>query len=342
MTDDRPAFCRDRPQALRMGGFSRPVDRRLRLFSRLIGASGNGIQRRATEADIVAAQKPLPRNLLTNMIFGTRAGGVAVHDELLPSPHEAASVRLYTPTEVRAQATPVLYMHGGGWVAGDLGLTDWWCSEFAARTGAVVASVGYRLAPLHRFPASLQDCYSALCWLDSHRRNLGIEAAGIAVMGDSAGANLAAALCLYVREHRGPRIDRQTLINPCLDLTMQSPSIGEKAHAPILTEGDLEHYIRHYLGDPERASDPLASPLLAADLSNLPPALIQVAEHDPLRDDGWRYSARLANAGVPVRITEYAGAAHGLASFPGLSASAQLVLEEACAVHGMGFFASGI
>ena len=334
MTATQSASCLDRPQALQSRSFSRPISRRMRLFNWLLGASGGGIQKRATDSEVIAAQRPIPRNVLTNMIFGSRADHVDVHDELLPSPHETVSLRIYSPAVSQPQHSPVLYMHGGGWVAGDVGLTDWWCSEFAARTRSVVASVGYRLAPGHRFPAPLEDCFAALCWLDSHRGVFAPEAAGISVMGDSAGANLAAALCLYVRERGGPRIIRQTLINPCLDLTMQSPSIKENASAPILTEGDLKAYIQHYLGSTGRASDSLASPLLASDLSNLPPALIQVAEHDPLRDDGWRYSARLADAGVPVRITEYAGATHGLANFPGLTRTARRVLEEACVVHG--------
>lgn len=284
-----------------------------------------------TAAELEADQKPLPRNLLVDFLFGARAAGVSVRDVLDVAGRQ---LRLYEPQKRDTEGSALLYFHGGGWVSGDPNMTDWWCSQYAARTGALVASIDYRLAPKHRFPAGLTDGYSALCWLHDQSASLKLDTQRIGVAGDSAGANLAAALCLYARERNGPAIASQTLICPALDLSLGSCSIAENANAPLLSEQALRAYVRHYLGDATPASNPLASPLLAADHSQLPPALIQVAEHDPLRDDGWRYAARLRAAGNHVRVTEYAGSPHGLTTFPGLTPLSAAALEEACVFNG--------
>lgn len=290
--------------------------------------SGNGRIETSTESEIEADQKPVPRNLLTAFLFGARAAGVTISDH--PPAGDCPALRLYVPDRRDLKCPALLYFHGGGWVSGDPGLTDWWCSRYAAHTGTIVLSVDYRLAPRHRYPAALLDGYAALRRLHSDAANLCVDVTRITVAGDSAGGNLAAALCLYARDLGGPPIAGQTLICPALDLTLASPSLRENAHAPLLTACAVSVYAQHYLGTPPLASGQLASPLLAKNLANLPPALIQVAEHDPLRDDGWRYAARLRAAGVNVRITEYAGAPHGLTTFSGITGLAQQALEEAC------------
>ncbi|MFM0045615.1 alpha/beta hydrolase [Paraburkholderia sediminicola] len=320
---------------MRNGTFSRPLGRRLELLAWLLKLSEKNSIETCTEAEIEADQKPMPRNLLTDWIFGARAAGVVISDS--PRASDCPAIRLYVPDRRDAGCPGLLYFHGGGWVSGDPGLTDWWCSAFAAHTGTLVVSVDYRLAPRHRYPAALEDGYAALCWLHLHAVQLGIDVGQISVAGDSAGANLTAALCLYARDLGGPPISGQTLICPALDLTLSSPSMSEKAHAPLLTARAVSAYARHYLGDPALARNPLASPLLAENLSALPPALIQVAEHDPLRDDGWRYAARLRAAGVEVRVTEYAGAPHGLTTFSGLTRLSRHALEEACAASAIIF-----
>lgn len=316
-----PTFERQAPDR-------RPVPFGLKLFGKALRLAGADKILSASEAEIVAAQKPFPHNFLTNAIFGKMARGVTARDERFG---RGLTVRIYEPADRPLVVPCVLYMHGGGWVSGDPGITDWWCSELAKQAGIVVASVDYRLAPLHRFPAGLMDCYRALRWLADHHAALRIDPDQIGVAGDSAGANLAAALCLLARERGGPAIAHQTLIYPALDLTLSSPSVAENADAPILSADACRAFAGHYLGPQGGARDPLASPLFAEDLSDLPPALIQVAEHDPLRDDGWRYAKRLEAAGVPVRITEYAGAPHGFATFPGVTNIARRSLDEVCA-----------
>jgi acetyl esterase/lipase len=212
-------------------------------------------------------------------------------------------------------------------VLGDLDGNDWTCSTVAARTGAQVVSVDYRLAPTHRFPAGLEDCLDGLRWA----AELPSSAAGVVVMGDSAGGNLAAALALASRDQGSPTIALQVLIYPGTDLTKQSPSLVENAEAPFLTKAGVDAFTEHYLGPDGDPRDPLASPLLAPDHTGLPPALILTAEHDPIRDDGRRYAAVLREAGVPVRHTDYVDAPHGFLSVPGLVPAARQAIAEICA-----------
>lgn len=330
--DDTPLPNHATPEmvSLRRAGLARrPVPFALRLLDRLLTVSGVSEIATTTEAQIVAGQKPLPRNSLTNLLFGKPLGNKDVEFECLKVDGSDLSLRVYRPKQPRAGRVGLLYFHGGGWVGGDAGLSDWWCSHYAARTQTVVASLDYRLAPVHRFPAALQDCYQALRWFSDQHEVLGIDPGCIGVAGDSAGGNLAAALCIYAGEHQGPPIAYQILINPALDLTFSSDSVSENTSAPLLSELALRAYARHYIGRNQLPAHPHASPLLAEDLSHLPPALIQVGEHDPLRDDGWRYAMRLEAQGVPVQVTEYAGAPHGFVNFPNLTRIAQRALGEA-------------
>ncbi|WP_175836107.1 alpha/beta hydrolase [Burkholderia multivorans] len=306
---------------------SAPVSIRLSLLDWLLKATGQNKIDELSDDIIVAGQKPLPRNWLIDLVFGKPADDVDIRfraGEAIVPP-----LRLYVPSGQRKARSGLLYLHGGGWVSGDPGMTDWWCSHYAARTGTIVASVDYRLAPQHRFPAGLLDAYSALQALHGDADSLGIERDSIGVAGDSAGANLAAALTLLARNQPGLPIAMQILICPALDLRFDSPSMDENSDAPLLSAAMIRAYARRYLGDPSAADSPYVSPLLANDLSELPPALIQVAEHDPLRDDGWRYHARLKANGVSSQITEYAGAPHGLTTFPGLTPLSERALVEA-------------
>ena len=320
-----------RPAALRQGGFGRPVGRRLRLLAALLKLTGNERIASSTAAEIEAEQTPMPRNVLTDWLFGARAASVAVKDS--PPANDCPGYRLYLPSQRVTKSPALIYFHGGGWVSGDPGLTDGWCSEFSVRTGTVVMSVDYRLAPRHPFPAALLDGYAALNYLHANAARMDIDSNQVGVAGDSAGGNIAAALCLYARDLCGPAIASQTLICPALDLTLGSGSVQEKAHAPLLSTSAVAAYVRHYLGVSGNATDPYVSPLVSEHLNSLPPALIQVSEHDPLRDDGWRYAAGLRKSGIAVRITEYAGGPHGLTTFPGLTPLSRRALEEACAAH---------
>ena len=289
----------------------------------------------ASDAQIIAMQRPVPDNVVTRAIFGGLAPGILAQNEQFAAKGRTLDVRLYQAPGRERPSRAILYMHGGGWVFGDVGMTDWICSGLAARTGMLVVSLGYRLSPGSRFPAAVEDCYEALQWLHGRSAELGIDPLHIGVAGESAGGNLSAATCLVSRERGGPHIDFQTLIYPALDLNWGSPSLAEKARAPILTPGAMKTFLACYFGPEGNGMNPLASPLLAESLAGLPPALIQVAEHDPIRDDGWRYAARLRSAGVKVRITEYAGAAHGYINFPGLCPGvAARAIDEIATYHG--------
>jgi acetyl esterase len=233
-----------------------------------------------------------------------------VDDRLVPTPDGDVPVRVYTPEEaVGSNRGVLLWLHGGGWVVGDLDTAEVTCRALANRAGAVVVSVDYRLAPEHPAPAALEDCLAALMWTVENGELLGVDASKVAVGGDSAGGNLAALLCQRVRDDFGPDIDFQLLVYPATDLTLGHPSIDENAEGYLLTKASIEWFVDCYLGDRER-KDPAVSPLFA-DLSGLPRALVVTAEFDPLRDEGEAYATRLQEAGVPTEHLRYDGQIHG-------------------------------
>jgi acetyl esterase/lipase len=299
-----------------------------------------------SEAQVIALQsRAVPVNAVTNWLLGAVPAGVEVTDRRVPGPAGEIPVRVYRPADADAGTGTgtgthvgesagrplVVYFHGGGYVFGSLNLGNWIAGTVAARVGAVVVSVDYRLAPVHRFPAAVEDCYAALVWAADNAAELG-AAGPVAVMGESAGGSLAAVACLIARDRGGPVLRHQALIYPAADMT---ESGGSKAaadpNALFLSAAEMEAYKRLYLGPDGDPANPWASPLLAADHAGLPPALIQVGEHDPLREDGQRYAAALRAAGVPVRLTEYVGVPHGFVNFPGLSRAAHQAMAEVCA-----------
>jgi len=284
-----------------------------------------------SDAQVIALQnRPVPSNPVTNWLFGAVAPGVEVTDRKIPGPAGELTVRVYRPATDGVGGRPlVVYIHGGGFALGNLDMGNWMCGTVAVNVGAVVVSVAYRLAPSHVFPAAVEDCYAALTWAAGNAAELGAGGL-IGVMGESAGGNLAAVTCLLARDRGGPAISHQALIYPATDMTTRSPA-GADPSAPFLSAAEISAYKRLYLGPDGDPANPSASPLLAADHTGLPPALIQVAEHDPLREDGVRYAAALRAAGVPVRFTEYVGMPHGFVNFPGLSRAAHQAMAEVCA-----------
>ena len=302
------------------------VDRRVLLWNWAIRRQGSIAAK--SDAEIVALQaRRTPSNALMNRIFGSVAKGVAVEERAILGPGGDLATRVYRPREEGSGSRPlVVYFHGGGFVLGDLRLGDWICSEVAATVGAVVLSVAYRLAPSHPFPAAVDDCYAALLWATENAGSLG-AGGPVAVMGESAGGNLAAVVSLLARDRGGPAISQQVLIYPATDMTTEAPAT---ATTPFLTAPEMRAYREHYLADAD-PRDTRLSPMLAEDHSKLPPALILVGEHDPLRDGGIRYAAALRAAGVPVRLTEYVGMPHGFLNFPGLCRLAPQALAEICA-----------
>jgi acetyl esterase/lipase len=304
-----------------------------------------------SDEDVIALQRRhVPDNVVSNWLFGSLPAASEKADRTIPGPDADIPVRVYRPRQAdhslrqadhslpQAEHAPrqasqgprplVVYYHGGGFVFGDLRMGDWLGGNVAATVGAVVVSVDYRLAPVHRFPAAVEDCYAALAWAAANAAELG-AGGPLAVMGESAGGTLSAVMGLLARERGGPAISHQALIYPATDMTAARPAA--LASAPFLSADEMTAYRRLYLGPDGDPRSPWASPLLAADHAGLPPALIQVAEHDPLRGDGVRYAAALRAAGVPVRMTEYVGVPHGFVNFPGLCRSAHQALAEICA-----------
>ena len=236
---------------------------------------------------------------------------MAVRDVAVPGPGGDVPVRLYRPAAAPASPGAILYMHGGGFVLGDLDSSDTTAWGLAEETGAVVASVDYRLAPEHPFPAAVEDCRAALDWLAETPGEAGIDAARIAVAGDSAGGCLAAALCLASRDAGGPLLRAQAPIYPCTGIDLSLPSYTDFADGPSLTTASMVWFRDAYTPDAESLANPLAWPAMAKDFSGLPPAFVHTAEIDPIRDEGRVYAAALARAGVDVTYREAKGMVHG-------------------------------
>nr|WP_246467739.1 alpha/beta hydrolase [Allocatelliglobosispora scoriae] len=232
-----------------------------------------------------------------------------VTDRDIPGPGGPLPIRIYRP---RAGTLPVLvYLFGGGWTLGTVDTSDAVCRRLANATGAMVVAVGYRLAPEHKFPAPVHDCFAALQWVEANAFALDADTERIAIGGDSAGGNLAAAVTLLARDAGGPALVGQVLVYPTTDYHSQTESRRESQDPFLFNATSVDWYWNHYLADPADGSDPLASPLQAADLSGLPAALVITAEYDPLRDEGEAYARRLAEAGVPVELSRYDGMIHG-------------------------------
>ncbi|GLW56117.1 alpha/beta hydrolase [Kitasatospora phosalacinea] len=229
------------------------------------------------------------------------------------------TLRHYRPKPRPADAPPgpaLLYLYGGGWALGSLETGDPVCRALANATGADVLAVGYRHAPEHRFPAAVHDCWAALDRIARHAAELGIDPDRIAVGGDSAGGNLAAALTLLARERGGPAILHQLLVYPNTDHRLPPP--GTDDDPALFNRHSVAWYWDHYLADPADAANPLASPLRAPTLAGLPPATVITAEYDPLRDEGEEYAEALRAAGVPVELRRYDGMPHGFFAMPGV------------------------
>jgi acetyl esterase/lipase len=311
------------------------LDRRVRVLDALRHRVGRSVARMSLEDIQEARQGWMPNwpalapvtDRIGFALFGRPRRDVVTEDRTIPGPAGAQQVRLYRPRRPVHPTPLVIDFHGGGFVLGNLDAGDWLCSFVAGELGAMVASVDYRLAPEDPAPAAVEDCTSATRWLADHGEGLGAPGP-IAVMGDSAGGNLAALVAIAARDAGGPSIAHQVLIYPAVDLTMSFPSIRELADAPILTYEDMRTFTAHYLGDHTDPADPQVSPWFVEDLTGLPPALILTAEHDPLRDEGRAYAERLRAAGVPTRWTEYAGMPHGFTTLPGVCRSAPQAVAE--------------
>ena len=225
------------------------------------------------------------------------------------------AARLYRP-EGAAGGPVIVFFHGGGWVMGSLDSHDNTAGRMAAESGCTVVSIDYRLAPETKFPGPLEDCYAATAWVAANAGDLDVDAGRVAVAGDSAGGNLAAAVALLARERGGPTLAFQLLIYPAADITLDYPSFAENGDLGyILSTKDMAWFIEHYTGGAEGV-DWRAAPIQADDLSGLPPAVVVTAELDPLRDEGEAYAEKLRAAGVPTESIRGEGMCHGFYGLP--------------------------
>jgi acetyl esterase len=279
----------------------------------------------ATDAGAAALYLAAGRAGMSREIAGEPEEVGDVHERRLPS---GRAIRLYTPSGGDGSPPIVVFFHGGGWVLGNLDMQDETCRRLANRVGAVVVNVDYRLAPEHRFPAAHDDGFEALVWAAAHATELGADGDRLAVAGMSAGGNLAASVALRARDAGGPVLSLQTFLYPVLDSRMATVSYAENADAPMLGAQQMRWYWDQYVGDSRDREDPYASPAHARDLSGLPAAIIVTAEHDPLRDEAEAYGARLADAGVPTRVTRYAGQTHSFMRLLGVVGDADRALDE--------------
>jgi acetyl esterase len=270
-------------------------------------------------------------------LFRTGLVSVSVaagEDRVILGPAGAAGdlpARVYTP-EGRGPFPLVVFFHGGGWVLGSLDTHDPFCRALCSGAGCVVVSVGYRLAPEHRFPAASNDALAATRWVAAHAAEGGGDPARIAVAGDSAGGNLATVTALRARDEGGPALRGQLLILPVVGYhTPPTPSYIENAEGYGMTRVAMGWFWKQYLADESQATHPHAVPLVAPDLQGLPPALVITAEYDVLRDEGGSYVERLRAAGVPARLSRYDGVHHRFIEMIGILDQAAKARDEMCA-----------
>jgi acetyl esterase len=267
--------------------------------------------------------------------FAVKDDVAAVEDRTIPGPAGPLPVRVYHPTGAAGRPALLVYFHGGGWSIGSIDTHDAVCRSLANGAGVVVVSVEYRLAPEHPFPAAYDDALAAARWVAASAAELGADAARLAVGGDSAGGNLAAAVAQHLAGG-SPQVRFQLLVYPVVARAMSHPSIDENADGYFLTKETMQWFWANYVGargeDDPADRDPRFSPLdaPAAALAGLPPALVITAEYDPLRDEGEAYAEALRAAGVDVTVTRFDGMIHGFFSMRDVLPEGKAAIDQAC------------
>jgi acetyl esterase len=275
------------------------------------------------EARRIALTRPQP---------GQPESVTKVEDRKIPSAGGDIPIRIYTPAGTRPFGV-LVYFHGGGWVLGNIAMTDQPCRLLANASSCVVVSVEYRLAPEYKFPAGPEDCYAATKWVADNAASLNVDPKRIAVGGTSAGATLAAAVTLMARDRGLPHIAYQLLVYPATttELTTASHSQFAEDNYYILSRADMEWFWGHYLAREEDRKNPYACPDHAKSLAGLPPAFVITAEYDPLRDEGEAYAVRLSDEGVSTILKRYDGVTHGFFGMPALLEKAKVAIQDAAA-----------
>lgn len=254
----------------------------------------------------------------------------ATEDRDVPGPNGSIRVRLYRAggTSASEMLPALVFFHGGGFTIGDLDTHDGICRTLANAARCAVVSVDYRMGPEHKFPAAVEDCFAAVRWVADHAASLQLDPTRIAVGGDSAGGNLATVVALLARDAGRPRLAFQLMIYPTTTLHHATASAEKLARGYLLTLETMHYFRDCYLRGPEDRDDWRASPLLAPDLSGLPPAYILTAGYDPLRDEGKAYAERLRAAGVPVEYRCYDGMIHGFVTMTRALDAANRALDD--------------
>ena len=265
-----------------------------------------------------------------HQLHGPLEDVASIKDYVLPGEH-ALAVRAYVPAgaDMNSPLPAIVFAHGGGWCLCSLDLYDNPCRALANATGCVIFSVDYRLAPEHKFPVPLADFYQALCWVAEHAAALGIDVKRLAVGGDSAGGNLAAAAALMARDQAGPALAHQLLLYPALDFAFNTASYERYAQGHSLTREAMRFCWSAYLNEPAEGAQPYAAPLRAASLKDLPPATVLVCEFDPLHDEGAAYARRLREDGVAAECVQLDGMIHAAIHMLGLTPAARGLFDVA-------------
>jgi acetyl esterase len=284
-----------------------PLSESARRLVEVLDARSPAVEVVDSVAAVRAATKSAPPPLEVEAVDGVEDHAIRLEDRDIP-------VRLYRPRGTTTRAPGIVYLHGGGWVQCDLDTHDGACRRLANETRSVVVSVDYRLAPEHPFPAAIDDAHAAATWTAGKVDDLGIDGSRLAIAGDSAGGNLAAAVTLLARDRRSCELVYQLLVYPVIDCSWRRNEYASKHENGVayrLTTASLEWYRGHYLRDDYDGENPLASPICARDLRGLPPTTVVTAEFDPLRDEGEAYARALAAAGVATETYRANGMFHG-------------------------------
>jgi acetyl esterase len=272
------------------------------------------LARRAVDGDRPMREAPVAESRAAQWewlaYMGNPAGVARVENRFIPSPTAEIPVRIYTPHGEGPFAALVMF-HGGCWIVGNIDLADRPHRTIAATTRCIVIAVNYQKAPEHRFPIPLDDCYAGFRWTVEHADELGLDPSRIGVAGDSAGGNLAAAVCLLARQRGETQPAAQVLIYPALDPTLETDSAKNFAEGYGLTTGDMRWSWHQYVPGESKLFSPLVAPLRESSLEGLAPAVVVTAEFDILRDEGQTYARRLAAAGNSAVRLHYDGAIHG-------------------------------
>lgn len=301
-----------------------PLDKQAEAFIKQLAAMGGP---QLNEMDVATAREAL--GVLTEL-GGPPEPVSSVVNRTIPGPQGEIPIRIYTP-DASGPLPIVVYFHGGGWVMGTLEMLEAACTRLCNRASAVVVSVDYRLAPEHKFPGPVTDCYAATEWVAENAHLIGGDATRIAVAGDSAGGNLAAVVALMARERGTPQVAFQLLVYPVTDFDYTRPSYQENGQNYFLTTDMMRHFAGIYLNDEQDTLDWRAAPLRVEDASGLPPAFVITAEFDPLRDEGEAYAQRLKAAGSAVTVKRYAGQIHGFWGMCGTMDQGKQAIDDAAA-----------